>query len=206
MAPLTISEALLCDVVTDYVPDAGMTAPDRFLGPWADAAPSRALQRAAAANLCFLPTMDGGGSALQRWAGTPPKPAQALRAAARAARHAPPMLWRVEAGRWTPLLPLAAPYAPDGDVKGAIAPLEPERPIVCAVARLYPVADAGWFAFAAVGLGREIPTEPLMERLRLELLRARRHERRATFEDLLRRRPEVLYRWCATWCWLRAEE
>jgi hypothetical protein len=39
----------------------------------------------------------------------------------------------------------------------------------------------------------------------LELQRLRRHERRLTWEDLLRERAEVVYRTACEWSWLHHE-
>ena len=74
------------------------------------------------------------------------------------------------------------------------------------VGRAVPRADGRWMGLAALGLPEPPPARVLARRLKLEMWRLLRHERRATWEDLLRRRSEVLYRTCATWCWLRTED
>jgi hypothetical protein len=61
------------------------------------------------------------------------------------------------------------------------------------VGRPYRVGD-GWAWSCVATLPRAPDTDVLLRRLRLELWRERTRERRMTFEDLLRHRPEVLYR------------
>lgn len=202
-APMPVAETLLCDVVEDYVPDVSCLANDRYLGPWADLRPDRPLRQAAASNAAFMPLLDGRASALERWANNAPRPPIPVRAAARSVRQAPPMLWLLQDG-WSPALPLAPQLTPSGPVIGSWAPLG--TPTVAVVARVYPVADGSWRAFAAVGLTHLPPLPWLRARLELELLRLRRVERRASWEDMLRARAEVLYRSCASWCWWAQEE
>lgn len=208
VAPFAIPPLLLADIAEDYVPDAGLLAGDRFLGPWADTGPLRAALHAVAGNLSFLPLMDYGGTPRARWShGVRPRPALDLRQAVHAAARAPVMLYAPrDDGAWTPLLPLGEHYTPRGPVQAEIAPLLPERPVEVVLARAYPCEDGVWRAACALGLPEAPPLRALERRLDLELLRLRRHERRSTWEDLLRRRPEVLYRFCATWCWWTEEE
>lgn len=205
VAPLHIDDALLSDIAEDYVPDVPMLAGDRWLGPWADERPSRALLRVAAAGAAFLPVLDDGQSPMQRWEMAEPPPPAELRASVRAASRAPPNLWRVEAdGCWTPLSPIAAHFQPTGPVLAEIVPISGPTRVV--VGRAVPRADGRWMGLAALGLPEPPPARVLARRLKLEMWRLLRHERRATWEDLLRRRSEVLYRTCATWCWLRTED
>ncbi|MCB9791270.1 MAG: hypothetical protein H6741_00950 [Alphaproteobacteria bacterium] len=207
VAPEAIPPTLLADIGEDYVPDAGLLAADRFLGPWADAGPPRAALKAAAGNLCFLPLMDYGGTPRSRWShGARPKPELSLRQAVHAAARAPVMLYRVEAdGRWTPLLPLGELFHPEGPVQAEIADLVPGRRAAI-LGRAWPCEEGHWAGECALGVPELPPLGALERRLDLELLRLRRHERRSTWEDLLRRRPEVLYRFCTSYAWWLEEE
>jgi len=116
------------------------------------------------------------------------------------------MLWSLkDPNTWTPLLPLSAAYHPRTQPQNPLVPtLAPDEP-VAVLARLLPITDGSWRAVGAIGLPSIPPLAALQERLLVELLRHRRHERRANWEDLLRLHPEVLYRTCATWCWHHLE-
>lgn len=198
IGPSAVTDEALADIVEDTLPDVGLVAPDRFLGPWADEPFRRELVRSAAVHLCWVPLLDLDGKPCDRWANNAPKPSIARRKAVRAVQKAPPMLWSRD---WKPLLPLLDHFVPDGPVSGDIVPLH--GPVEAVLARLTPVDD-GWHCNGAIGLGAVPPLDRLRGRLHLELLRERRHERRLTWEVFLRRRPEVLYRSCMTWCWLEA--
>lgn len=75
-----------------------------------------------------------------------------------------------------------------------------DGPIAGYVARVVPLEE-GSFTICALALPAIPPLELISQRLNKELLRLRRHERRANWETLLRRRGEVLYRLCASFCW-----
>lgn len=200
-----IDDALLSDIAEDFVPDVPMLAGDRWLGPWADESPPRPLLRVAAAGAAFLPVLDDGLSPVRRWEMATPQPSPEIRATVRAVGLSPPNLWRIEDdGCWTPLSPISAHFQPSGPVLADVVPLRGPSRVV--VGRAVPRDDGRWIGLAAMGLPEPPPARLLARRLDLELLRLRRHERRSTWEDLLRRRSEVLYRFCATWIWLRTED
>ena len=90
-------------------------------------------------------------------------------------------------------------WVPDGPVTGDVVPLV-DAPVRAILARVTPT-EQGWHANGAIGLPAVPPVGALIQRLELALLRQRRHERRTTWEVLLRRRPEVLFRFCSTWVW-----
>ena len=50
------------------------------------------------------------------------------------------------------------------------------------------------------------PTAAIVRRLSLELLRLRREERRSSWEDLLRKRAELLYRLALGWAWFQLKD
>ncbi len=205
---------ILCDIVEDLVPDIVPEAGDRILGPWADDAPPRALLAAAAEALMSVPLLVPDTLVTSRWL-RENRGAGAARGAAGPGRRgfnpwlrAPAMLWRLGAGGGlTPLLPLSPRLAPppDAPIRGRIAWLS-GAPGDALVARAWPIdadPEGAWQLLGAIGLPAAPPLPALIRRLTLELWRTRRHERRATWEDLLRRRPEVLYRTCSRWCWMR---
>ena len=195
VAPFGVSDRQIADIVEDYVPDCGLIAADRFLGPWADEAPARALVRAAAIHLAWLPLLDENGTPAGRWYGSNPKPPIPIRRAVQAVHKAPPLLWTPT---WQPLMPVSQHWEPQGPVSGQVVPLA--GPVKAILARVTPTEN-GWHANGAIGLPAVPPVGALLRRLELELLRRRRHERRTTWEVLLRLRPEVLFRFCTTWIW-----
>jgi len=194
----------LWDITEDHIPDVAPMAADRILGPWADELPSRALITAAVEALAFSPLMPSGNSPAGFRYAHRPRPSLEERDGLRGAIRAPPMLWAVPAdpsAPWTPLLPLSPQMHPDGPTVGAPVPLPGVDVARAAVGRLHPSDDGRWHLSGGISLGAHPPAAPLMRRLTLTLWRVRRHERRANWEDLMRRRGEVLYRTCAHWWW-----
>ncbi len=196
---------LLCDLVEDWMPDGTEAGADVVLGPWADEDPDRELRKLAAAVLLHGRTHLHGRRTLDAWLRDLVKPPPPLKRALRALDRTPPMLWRISGATWTPALPLAPAACPEGPVEGTPVGLT-EDPVSHVVARLLRLEDGRSVAIAPLGLPAVPPTEVLMRRLVLVLWRHRRTNRRASWEDALRARPEVLYRTCATWCWWRAAE
>lgn len=190
-APRAVADGVLADIVEDLVPDIGMIAPDRVLGPWADLAVPRPIRVVAAAVMAFAPLLEPAVTAVARHTKAKPRPSVVERRAIAAIRMAPPCLWRVE--RLRPLLRVAPGFVPEGPVDFAGAPF--------AIARAVPVPEGVHLA-CALPLPHAPPPEVLERRLRLEYLRQRRHERRLTWEDLLRTRGEVLYRTACEWSYL----
>lgn len=168
-AAMVLPDELLADVVEDLAPDVAMIL-ERVLGDDRWPAPV-----GAAAALAYVRCGAEGRRPLEIWDDESDDRPPIL--AARVIDAAPPMVW--SGGR--PLLPLAPAWTPPGVPDGAY------------VARAYRVGD-GWALSGVVPLEAEPARGPLIKRLTLELWRLRRHERRATWEDVLRRRPEVLYR------------
>ncbi|MEE2752287.1 MAG: hypothetical protein VX519_12715 [Myxococcota bacterium] len=207
VAPIPIQDSLLCDILENEIPDLLPIASDTILGPFSDAHPSPALLRAVIAAISHSSRIDSGQHALTRWHRHSPGEDPETRAAIRCLERIPAMLWSLNSPQsWTPLLPLSAAYHPRIRPRplpiASLSICEPEA----VVARVLPVADGTWVAIGAIGLPAAPPSAFLQERLLVELIRYRRHERRANWEDLLRLYPEVLYRTCATWCWHHLEE
>lgn len=197
-APFEISNDNLVDHVEDWVPDIGLQAPDRVLGPWSEGAVLPALRHAAGAAVAFCPWVQGAITPAERVARSKPKPSKPYRAALRAIAASPPMIWVVDGDRLRPHLPISPLCVPTGPVRGL-----PEAPAV--VGRAVPLED-GWFLACALPLPGLPPRAGMVRRLFLELLRARRVERRASWEDALRRRAEVIYRTAMGWAWLELAE
>jgi hypothetical protein len=196
VAPMHIDPFEIWEMLENAVPDGVMVAQDRVLGPYADEAISRKLLRIATEAYAFSPTADAGLPARKRWAQDMARPTVAVRAAMRAIEHSPAMIWQVdEEGGCRPLLPLAKPYWPTGAIHGHTEQL-PRCQGDALVARITPTEDGTWQITGGLWVLTP-PLEPLLERLEFEHLRLSRHERRLTWEDLLRWRAELLYRLCA---------
>ena len=194
-----ISDAHLADITENQLPQVGLIAPDRILGPWADSVLPRWVRVVAAAAMAFPPEIPPGVPAWARAIKRRPRPPSPERVAIRAVARVPPMLWRITGPESVvPHLPLGERQVPDGPVRDL-----PDSPAV--IGR---VAWTGsdWRLLCGLPLPALPPAPPLIKRLELELLRVRRRERRLTWEVLLRERSEVLYRTACEWLWLTQEE
>ena len=197
VAPEPMDPMRIWEMFENGVPDGTPLALDRVLGPYADRTLDRRLHRIAVEAFAFSPTADFGLPPMKRWAGDVSRPTPKVRAGMRAIAHAPAMLWEVlETGEVEALLPLSEPYLPKGPVHGFAEQL-PDAHGTEMVARLYPDAHGNWHISGGLWVNAP-PLDALIDRLELEHLRLSRHERRLTWEDLLRYRAELLYRLCAT--------
>lgn len=197
VAPEPMDPMRIWEMFENGVPDGTPLALDRVLGPYADRTLDRRLHRIAVEAFAFSPTADFGLPPMKRWAGDVSRPTPKVRAGMRAIAHAPAMLWEVlETGELEALLPLSEPYLPKGPVHGFAEQL-PDAHGTEMVARLYPDAHGNWHISGGLWVNAP-PLDALIDRLELEHLRLSRHERRLTWEDLLRYRAELLYRLCAT--------
>jgi hypothetical protein len=124
-----------------------------------------------------------------------PRPSLEQRQCLIAMLRAPAMLW------WTdPLeaaLPISDRWMPQGPVRGI-----PDVPAF--VGRIY-LTPEGWHSCCVLPLPMRPDLAPIRARLRIELMRQRRFERRMSWEDLLRDRGEVLYRSLCEQFWLQDE-
>jgi hypothetical protein len=169
IAEVPVPDELLSDVVEDLLPDYSVLA-ERVTGD------DRRPDVAVVAVLFFVPVTDDGRRPFDRWAED--EPDRALVRSARVLAASPPGLYR----DGVPLLPTAPVWTPTGPAPAGLY-----------VARPYRVAD-GWAWSSRIPLPRQPDLAALTRRLRLELWRHRLRERRASLEDVLRVRPQVLYR------------
>lgn len=190
VATLTLAE--MCE---DYVPEVAVFAPERVLGPFAPDALPRWLFALSGAVMSFTPLLRGGVMPLSRAVIYKPKPPTVLADAIRSAVRSPPMLWSVDGAVLSPLLPLS----PRLQLSGAISGIPDGAAAL--VGRLVPRGDGGGWLCCVLPLAVVPDPAVLLRRLMLEVWRLRRHDVRATWEDILRDRSEVLYRAVCEWCW-----
>ncbi len=164
-----VPDTVLSDVVEDLLPDWGVLT-ERVTGDDRRGTP------AILAVLFFVPVSEDGRRPLDRWAGD--EEDRALVQAAKVIDGSPPGLFQ----DGVPLLPTGPERIPAGAAPPGVY-----------VGRPYLNSD-GWAWSGCVKLPAIPALYPLERRLRLELWRHRLTERRASWEDMLRARPQVLYR------------
>ena len=187
----TLTDADLCDFGEDWIPDMALHL-ERVLGPFAELRPPGRAKIAAGAVMAFAPLIYPRVRAVARGMRNNPKPPADLRQTMTALLLAPAMIYENRDGQLAPLLLQGRRICPE-------APLEhpPTAPVL--VGRALPVDGGGTWLAAALPLPGAPPADMLLRRLTLEYRRMRRHERRLTLEDMLRDRPEVLYRTACEW-------
>ena len=191
-APRHIDDVVLSDIGEDQVPDMGVVSIDRVLGPFSDDATPRGVRTVAGSVMALSPLLRGGVLPVSRMVKQRPRPETAMSSSLRALARTPAMLWSSRPSL-TPMLPFAPAYAPHAVSNQPNAPFFVGRVVM---------SPDGWWVSGALPLPHAPPVSVLMRRLTLELYRLRRHERRLTWEDLLRERAEVLYRSVCEWSWL----
>ena len=193
-----IEDGHLADIAEDLLPQVGNAGVERVLGPWADEPLPRWVRVQAAAVMMFVPEVPPGVPAWARVVKRRPRPPLEFRRSVKIAAHCPPMLYSVNGAHLTPLLPLGPRFVFEGPVDGV-----PDAP--AAIGRVVKATD-GLFFVAGLPLKRVPPVDMVTRRLRQEMIRLRRRERRFSWEDLLRERGELLYRTCFEWLWLELSE
>lgn len=198
VAEVVVSDEQMSDITENQLPQVGLLAPDRFLGPWADEPLPRWVRIQVAASMMFVPELDPGVPAWARRIKRKPMPPPPIRQSLRVIARTPPMLWAIDGGTVSPMLPLGERFMPQGPVAGV--------PDVPAVVGRVVACEAGSYLAASLPLIRRPPASVIKQRVHLEWLRLRRRERRLSWEDALRERSEVLYRSCFEWLWLQLSE
>ena len=190
-APLADRE--LADQAEDWIPDIGQLAPPRVLGPFSDHALPMQARRLAFAVMSFSPLLPPRIRPLVRGMRNRPRPSNERRQAITAVVQVPAMAWRQDTdGLLEAALPLGPHFHPEAPVAG------PGRAPAW-IGRAVPTREGPTWLATALPLPGLPPVEVLARRVRLEVLRLRRHERRLSQEDLLRDRSEVLYRTACEW-------
>ncbi len=195
VAEVVVSDEQMSDITENQLPQVGLVAPDRFLGPWADESLPRWVRVQVAAAMMFVPELDPGVPSWARRIKRKPMPSPPVRQSLRVLSRTPPMLWKVDGDLLTPMLPLGDRFLPQGPVARV--------PDVPAVVGRVVSCEAGSYLAAGLPLIRPPSASVIQRRVHLEWLRLRRRERRLSWEDVLRERSEVLYRSCFEWLWLQ---
>jgi hypothetical protein len=208
-APLLPAETWFCDIAENSVPDIGVIAPDRVFGPWAELGLTRREHIRAAGVMAFSVCLSPSSRPIERWERDQRSKPKASLFALRAVFRAPAMLWRVEGGVWKPRLRIVERFRPTGPVFG-LPFQDGDIPELIGdgdwIARVFLVDERGWFAALAQRACPDVPLPPLKRRLLLAWWRWRLTMPAATWEDALRFRAEVLYRFCAEYRWIVEEE
>ncbi len=182
----------LSNLTEDWVPDIGLFAEERVLGPFA---PYPNLRVLCGAILCFSPLLKHGITAAGRFADTQNsehKIALGIQA------KSPCMVWEIQnRNKVRPLLELTHQLIPNGEVKGL-----PESRYC--VARICPTID-GWTASCVLPVPR-IHIAYVRNILRLEWIKLQQSGGRMFWEDVLRYRAELIYRSALEYCFLHAHE
>ena len=191
-ADRVLDDEVLCDAVEDSVPELMMLI-ERISG--VAGMPRRPVVGMVAA-LAYVYCGIEGTRPLDGWMDDEDE--RSLCQAARVIDDAPVGIW------WNGecLLPIVPRWRPPAAAFAGLPALF--------AARAYPVksgGQAGWAFSGMVALKLSDPEADAVRlgaaverRMMLELWRLRRHERRSTFEDVLRKRPEVVYRSAGELC------
>ncbi|MFT5680516.1 MAG: hypothetical protein ACI8RZ_001422 [Myxococcota bacterium] len=200
-----ISDDILAEMSEDQVPDIGVVAPDRVLGPLSEHALPRRLHRIAGAVMAFVPMIRGGVMPVARVIYQKPRPPTSLSSPIRSIARAPVMIWHKTPEGLVPLLPLGPRQVALFSTDRPRLHVDPtEGPVL--IGRATPLESGGWWLAAALSLPKPPPSDILLRRMMLELQRLRRHDRRVSWEDMLRERAEVVYRTACEWSWLECLE
>ena len=195
IAPNTLDNDFLSNIVEDLVPDIGVFANERVFGPMAD--DFWQYSSVAGAVMFFTPCMYKHYTPAGKICKKKPKFPPAINRAITSLAKTPTMLWQIEkAGTIKPLLPVANQFVPKTQVLGLPATKQmiarvlftPQGPIACCV---LPVSN--------------IDPQPVYARLWLEWVRLKRHSDNIFWEDLLRYYGDLLYRNCCEQLFLHQE-
>jgi len=198
LASHPITDLVLAEMAEDQLPDIGLLAPDAILGPFADDRLSAHIRRQAGAVMALSPILTHGRPPVARVLHQRPRPRTPFKTSIRAIAKTPPMIWRHLNGVLTPTLPLSPQMIPQYPVHSV-----PNSPAVIGRCVFHP--DGAWLA-CVIPLPQAPPAEIIMRRMLLEVYRLRRHDRRVSWEDVLRQRADVLTRTACEWCWLHCPE
>ena len=180
----------LANITEDWVPDIGMFAQERVLGPFA---PYQSLGILCGAVLCFSPLLKQGITPAGRFSDTQ-KSRYSVVIGIQA--KSPCMIWKKEKHDYlTPLLPIASQYIPTEPVKNI-----PNNDFF--IGRVCPTTS-GWIACCTLPLPH-VEIRYIHNMLRMEWLKLQQSSAVLFWEDVLRYRAELIYRSALEYCFIHA--
>jgi len=178
----------LSDLSEDYIPAIGLFSDSFILGPLADTLIPSVLRQLAGAICSTLPLLPYKHSAASKAFEQRPKLPLHIHQSLSAHCRYPFMLWKIQENQATPLLPISPQYIPTKPVT-----LLPNTSFM--IGKIIQVNEQ-WVAHFVFPI-RQLNhlDENLRIRLQVEWLRAQRHCSNLVFDDILRERADILYRY-----------
>ncbi len=188
-AAAILSDAQLAAIAEDWVPDLGIFAEERVLGPFA---PQPRLRTLCGAVLSFSPLLEHSFTPIGQYGSLKSRKKGLHRLGVQA--KTPAMLWKINADQSvSALLPVEERYKPKGPIE-----IKYQTPFV--IAKITNT-ESGYKLNAALPL-THVSKDYVFNRVRLEWVRLQYHNRYIYWEDMLRFRSELLYRSCLEYCFI----
>ena len=165
---------MFADIAEDLLPETGLVAPSRVLGPYSDLPLSHRQRVVSGGVIACSPCMPHTLRPIDRWTRDRKASPSHARTAAKMVDRAPPLLWTVTEGRWTPALPGPSP----SPIAARLLPLCEGDPATSPadgwwLARVFRDSHGRHHAGLALRLPSPIRPQPLLARLLLEWARSR---------------------------------
>ena len=189
-ASVQIPLTFLSDLSEDYLPEIGSFYHSLIWGAVGEDLLHRHMKILAGAVCSTLPLLQYHHSPAAKAFDQRPKLPEQIHQSLSTHCRTPAMLWSIEKNAVHPLLPIASQYSPTGPIHNLPA-------TQFMIAKIIQV-DHQWtahFVFPFEHLGSLV--EELSLRLQIEWLRGQRHCSTLVFEDILRDRADILYRYAA---------
>ena len=180
----------LANITEDWVPDIGMFAQERVLGPFA---PFNHFRVLCGAILCFSPLLKHGITPAGRFSDTQ-KSIYSVVIGIQA--KSPCMIWKQDGnGHVIPLLPIAPQYIPKDPVQNI-----PKEQYF--IGRICPTIH-GWITCCALPIP-VVETQYITNMISMEWLKLQQSNALMFWEDVLRYRGELIYRSALEYCFIHA--
>jgi hypothetical protein len=180
----------LSDLCEDYIPGLGLFATALIWGPFANKELPSPIRQLAGAICSTIPLLNYKHSPASKAFEQRPKLPLPIHQSLSSHCRYPYMIWAIEDGYVKPLLPLAIQYHPQVRVNN----LPPSSFMIGKVIQI----QNQWVAHFVLPLNsNDFLSENIQMRLQVEWLRAQRHCSTLFFEDILRERADILYRYAA---------
>jgi hypothetical protein len=178
----------LSDLCEDYSPEIGMFCNSFIWGSLAQSSIPTSMRILSGAICAMLPILSHKLSpASKAFEQRPKLPLEVHYSLAAHSRY-PFMLWDLRQKQITPLLPMAQQYTPPSTIQNL-----PTTPFMLGKVLMVNNEWTAHFVLPVKDIG-DLPTI-LRQRFLLEWIRAQRHNPKIFFEDILRERADILYRY-----------